>query len=419
MADENENKSSSVWEHPLASFGMNVGKGLLGTAVQHTLNAREAQKAFDRQKKLLRMEYDYNQKAQRNAPLNTRLGLEKAGINPALMNEGNFAPAGASASGAPSAQVSAPDFGGDMSAMSLQSAQAENLRASNENIQTQNALLKEQENAVRLENEKRQIEINRMKDADSGVNENMVEHLKRMSQILRSNNLDSSAIDKRIEDIEKGDRNYTMGALEMNDLFEKYRSQFAQNIPAYTEAENKLKVEELRKKHPQVFEALALAPEQEQRRIDAEISKLYRDAYNAQMSGNLNAKKVEEIQANINKIVADTKAVLQDTKSRYLNDPRLLIADEEYGKLGTYLGMDVYEKATGVLTDLISTQGKATLLQNAKDSVKDLGQQVTAPNAPIPTKLKTASEPKKTNKRSAPKKESTTPRKRSRKTGKK
>lgn len=350
MSDENK---SSVFEHPLTSFGMNLGKGLLGSAVQHTLNSREAQKAFDRQKKLLRMEFDYNQKAQRNAPLNTRLGLEKAGINPALMNEGNFAPAGASASGAPSAQVSAPDFGGDISSMSLQGAQAENLRASSENIASQNALLKAQQNAVELENEKRRIEISRMRDADSGVNENMLEHLRRMSQILRSNNLDSSVIDKRIEDIEKGERNYTMGALEMNDLFEKYRSQFAQNIPAYSEAENKLKVEELRKKNPKVFEALALAPQKEQEKIEAEIQKIYRDAYNAQMSGNLNAKKVDEIQANINKVVAETKAVLQDAKSRYLNDPRLLIADEEYGKLGTYLGMDAYEKATGVLTTLL------------------------------------------------------------------
>ena len=418
MSVENDNKKS-IFEHPLASFGMSVGKGLLGTAVQHTLNSREAQKAFDRQKKLLRMEYEYNQKAQRNAPMNTRLGLEKAGINPALMNDGNFSPAGASASGASSGQVSAPDFGGDISAMSLQSAQAENLRASNENIATQNSLLKEQENAVRLENEKREIEISRMRDADSGVNENMLEHFRRLSQILRSNNLDSSLVDKRIEDIEKGERNYTVGALEMNDLFEKYRSQFSQNIPAYTEAENKLKVQELRKKNPKVFEALALAPQKEQEKIDAEISKIYRDAYNAQMSGNLNAKKVEEIQSNINKVVAETKSILQDAKSRYLNDPRLLISDEEYGKLGTYLGIDVYEKAMGVLADLLSSQGKAQLLQNAKDSVTELGQKVTASNEPLPLAPKTPSESKRTNNRLASKKGASAPRKRSRKTGKK
>lgn len=352
MSDENQSKSS-IFEHPLASFGMNVGKGLLGTAVQHTLNSREAQKAFDRQKKLLRMEFDYNQKAQRNAPLNTRLGLEKAGINPALMNEGNFAPAGASASGAPSAQVSVPDFGGDISTMSLQSAQAENLRASNENISTQNALLKEQENAVRLENEKREIEISRMRDADTGVNENMLEHLRKLKDIMTNNGVDASEIQSKIDAIEKGDRSYTMGALLMNDAFEKFRAQVANNIPAYSEAEGRLKVAELRKKNPKVFEALALAPQKEQDKIEAEISKIYRDAYNAQMSGNLNAKKVDEIQANINKVVAETKSILQDAKSRYLNDPRLLIADEEYGKLGTYLGMDAYEKATGVLTTLL------------------------------------------------------------------
>lgn len=343
----------SILEHPLASFGSSMAKGLVGTAVQHTLNAREAQKAFDRQKKLLRMEYNYNQKAQRNAPLNTRLGLEKAGINPALMNEGNFAPAGASASGVPSSQVSAPDLGGDISTMSLQSAQAENLRASNENLVTQNALLKEQENAVRLENEKREIEIGRMRDADAGVNENMLEHLRKLKDIMTNNGIDASEIQSKIGAIEKGDRSYTMGALLMNDAFEKFRAQVANNIPAYSEAEGRLKVAELRKKHPKVFEALALAPQSEQDKIEAEIQKIYRDAYEAQMSGNLNAKKVEEIQANVNKIVADTKAVLQDAKSRYLNDPRLLIADEEYGKLGTYLGMDAYEKATGVLTTLL------------------------------------------------------------------
>lgn len=343
----------SIMEHPLASFGANVAKGLVGTALQHTLNAREAQKAFDRQKKLLRMEYNYNQKAQRNAPLNTRLGLEKAGINPALMNEGNFSPAGASASGAPSAQVSAPDLGGDISTMSLQSAQAENLRASNENIATQNALLKEQENAIRLENEKREIEIGRMRDADAGVNENMLEHLRKLKDILTNNGVDASEIQSKIDAIEKGDRSYTMGALLMNDAFEKFRAQVANNIPAYSEAEGRLKVAELRNKHPKVFEALALAPQKEQEKIEAEIQKIYRDAYDAQMSGNLNAKKVEEIQANINKVVAETKSILQDTKSRYLNDPRLLIADEEYGKLGTYLGMDAYEKATGVLTTLL------------------------------------------------------------------
>lgn len=352
--------------------------------INNKMQQREAQKAYDRQKKLLREEYLINQDAQRNAAKNNVFGMKQAGVNPALAADGNFAPAGASVPSAPMADVESP-----VSA-ALAAAQTENIIAAqqktNQNIDADIAVKMEQERKLKNEADIAELTANRMRDADSGVNENMLSHLKSIRAVLAHNNEDTSFVDNAIKEIEDGTRNYTLGSLEMNDLFERYRKSHASNLPVYSENDSNLKIAELRRKSPTYSKLVSALPEKEASKVDAEIAKIYRDAYNAQVSGNLTEKKIQEIDVNIKKVLEEAKSIAQRTRSEYLRDPRMLIDDEDYAKLATYIGMDVYEKGTGVLEALVT---KSLPTPQLPDKVEEMEQEVLAPNSKIPVKLKT------------------------------
>lgn len=339
-----------------------IAAAAIGAAASHINNKmqqREAQKAYDRQKKLLREEYQINQDAQRNAAKNNVFGMKAAGVNPALAADGNFAPAGASVPSAPMADVESP-----VSA-ALAAAQTQNVIAAqektNQNIDADIAVKKEQERKLKNEADIAKLTADRMRDADSGVNENMLTHLRAMRDSISRLKGNTAPIDKIIMEIENGERAYTLGSLEMNNLFEEYRRKHTLNMPAYSEMESNLKIADLKAKSPSYAKLVAALPEKESKKLDAEISKIYRDAYLAQSNGVLNEKKMQEIDANIKKTLEDARAIAQRAKSEYLRDPRMLINDEEYGKLATYIGMDVYEHGMDVLNQLITKSLPAEL----------------------------------------------------------
>lgn len=398
----NTDKSGAMSLHPLASLGANVAQGLLGTAVQHTLNSREAQKAFDRQKKMLRMEYDLNQQAQRNAPLNTRKGLEKAGINPAVMAEGSFSPAGASASGAPSAQVSAPDFKDSFSTIEMQNAQRENMAMSSLNLQAQNALLQAQKDNVEAQTAKTRTEVNRMKDADSGVTENMRSHLEGIEKVMVSLGMDATNVRDMIKQIDSGERQYTLGSLEMNNLFEQFRSLHLGNLPKYSGAEFDARVNAFKAQNPNFAEIIASAPEREQKEFEAKIRQYYASVYEMVSQGRLNEQSVSKIELEKNQLIELIKSIAQSRKAEYLRDNRLMIDEEDYSHLATNLGLQASEFASELLGDLVKQKAGGQVqsmlneqkgdiqrdLKTPPDKVETFRQDVVAPNGKIQQTLK-------------------------------
>lgn len=354
-----------------ASSSMNAGSavgpvsGLVETGVQHALNERSAERSFDRQKQLLRQEYDYNQMAQRNAVRNTIAGAVDAGVNPVgVLNSGGFTPAGASASGASSASVARPDLRPDRTTAQADqmNAQVAIMQKQLDDVQASIDLKKSQKDNVDADTEGKNLNNDSFRDANQAANENMREHLAGLKDLFESLGIDTSSIDAKIDDIDKGVRVYTQGAIRLNSEFEKYRKDLLENIPRYDQTNFDYKVAELKKNNPKIAEAIATLPLSEQDKINAEISKIYADALKAQTSAQLDAEKIDEIETNI-------KAMVQRMKSEYLRDPRLMLADEDYAHFASWLGMDVYEKGMSMLQSLIqlrSGQAGAQALQELK-----------------------------------------------------
>lgn len=364
--DWNASPSAPVSQGANNSTAAGVAAGVGETLLQHDLNERSAEKAFQRQQKLLRQEFDYNQKAQRNSVVNMRKSAEDAGLSPlALLGQG-FSPAGASASGVSAASVSKPDLRPDRTTAQFDqmAAQTAVLQKQLDDIQAGIDLKNSQKDNVDEDTESKKLGNEQTRDANQAANENMREHLQGLKQLFESLGADASSIDAKIDDIDQGVRVYTQGAIRLNSEFEKYRKDLLENVPRYEQTNFDYKVAQLKKNNPQIAEAIASLPVSEQDKINAEITKIYADAFKAQTSAQLDAHKINEIETNV-------KALTQRMKSEYLRDPRLMLSDSDYAHFASWLGMDVYEKGMNTLQALIqmrSGQAGAQLLQDAKQS---------------------------------------------------
>lgn len=347
--------NDSVENSTLAGVGAGVGE----TYLQYKLNEKSAEKAFQRQQKLLREEYDYNQQAQRNSISNMRKSAEEAGLSPiAILGQG-FSPAGASASGVSSASVARPNLRPDSTAARFDqtAAQVEVLKKQLDDIQASIDLKGAQKENVDEDTRTKSMDNDMKVDANQAVNEDMLVHLRGLRSVMHSVGMDVSQIDKQIKELEEGERGYSMGSLMANLQFEDYRKKHLLNLPAYHEGMFNYKVAQIKNKYPAIAEAIAKRPQDEQHKIWSDIEKAYAEAYKAMSSGSLDVKKAQEIDANI-------QNTLQIIKQRYLSDPRLMIAEEDYSHFSTWLGMDVYEKGFGLLTDVIKARLGAMNAEN-------------------------------------------------------
>lgn len=346
----------------LAGAGAGVGE----TYLQYKLNEKSAEKAFQRQQKLLREEYDYNQQAQRNSISNMRKSAEDAGLSPlAILGQG-FSPAGASASGVSAASVARPNLRPDSTAARFDqtNAQVAVMQKQLDDIQASIDLKKSQKDNVDADTEGKNLDNASNRDANAAANEDMREHFEVLKDLYSSLGIDTSDIEARLDDIDKGVRVYTQGAIRLNSEFEKYRKDLLENVPRYEQTNFDYKVARLKANNPKIAEAIATLPVSEQHKIDADIVKIYSEAYKLQTAAQLDAQKIDEIQTNI-------KAMVQRMKSEYLRDPRLMLADEDYAHFASWLGMDVYEKGMSVLQSLIqmrSGQLGAEKIQQMKDA---------------------------------------------------
>lgn len=346
---------------PSTAASSGIGGSLAGAAaggaetyIQYKLNQKEAQKAFERQQKLLRQEYDYNQKAQRNSVANMVQSAKDAGLSPVAMTGQSFSPAGASASGVSAASVSRPELSPDRTmAQNAQVAQQVDLMGQQiKDLQASIDLKEAQKNNVNESTRGTRIDNMHKEDADMAVHENMREHLVGLSDALKKLGQDTTWIDQKIQDIDNGDRSYTTGALQANKLFEEYRRSHTANIPVYSEAQFQYKIAELKRQNPKIAEAIATLPVSERGKLEADIVKLYAEAYKLQTSAQLDA-------SNIDYLETQSKSLVQRMKSEYLRDPRLMLSDEDYAHFASWLGMDVYEKGMSVLQGLIQARAGA------------------------------------------------------------
>lgn len=300
--------------------------GLGESAIQYKLNSAEADKAYQRQQQLLRKEYDYNQQAQKNSYVNAVESAKRAGLSPVAVLGQSFAPAGASASGVSSASVSRPELSPDrvVSQSDLLAAQVENLAAQNENI-------KEQTRGNKIDNDRKD-------DADSVVTENMRSHLDAIVNKFKSLGVDVSELESKIEQIDNGDRSYTLGALLANQTFEAYRRAFNENLPSYDKAYLETIVAYNKATNKAVWDALERMPQVEYQKYKAEITELYSRAQELAKRGKLDEKEIEKLNADIGQINVNIRRAV-------VNDPKLALDVGDIDAFERWLKMDIYDRA--------------------------------------------------------------------------
>ena len=335
--------------------------GLGETALQYKLNSAEADKAYQRQQQLLRQEYDYNQQAQKNSYVNAVESAKRAGLSPVAVLGQSFAPAGASASGVSAASVSRPEMSPDrvVSQSDLLAAQVENLAAQNANI-------KEQTRGEKIDNDRKD-------DADSVVTENMRSHLQAIVDKFKSLGVDVSELESKIEQIDNGDRNYTVGALLANQAFEAYRKAFNENLPSYDKAYLETIVAYNKANNKAVWEALERMPQVEYQKYKAEITELYSRAQELAKRGELNEKQIEKLNTDIGQISVNIRRAI-------VNDPRLALDVGDVDAFERWLKMDIYDRALNFGSEFLMTKTRAKSGQVNPDKKIDAQEKKEYPN---------------------------------------
>lgn len=327
------------------------------TALQYKLNADEAKKAFERQQKLLRQEYDYNQLAQKESAANLVESAKRAGLSPVAVTGQSFSPAGASASGVSAAQVSKPELSPDkvVNAMDLMGAQVANLKAQNSNIAA--------------DTRGKEIDNARKEDADSVVNENFRSHFQAIVDKFSKLGIDVSDLENKIDEIDSGDRKYTVGALMTNELFERYRAKFNENLPSYDKAYLDTIVANLRANNEKLWTALEQKDIAEFRKLKNEVVNVYEQTQKLVTSQKLDNAQVAKLEQEI-------KEITQRMRQAVANDPNLALEVGDIDAFERYMLMDVYNRAldfgAGILNAKFNKAGQMQLNDQKGQQQMDL-----------------------------------------------
>lgn len=329
------------------------------TALQYKLNSDEARKAFERQQKLLRQEYDYNQLAQKESAANLVESAKRAGLSPVAVTGQSFSPAGASASGVSSAQVSKPDLSPDrvVNGMDLMGAQVANLVAQNANIAA--------------DTRGKQIDNARKQDADSVVNENFRSHFQAIVNKFSALGIDVSDLENKIDEIDSGERQYTVGALLTNELFERYRAKFNENLPSYDKAYLDTVVANLKANNEKVWEALSNKDIAEFRKLKNEVVNIYEDTQKKVTEQKLNEEEISHIE---NKI----KEICVNIRKEVASNPLLALDVGDVDAFERYILMDIYGRTFDFGAEVLGKRlGKTTTTTIHKNETKPYNKTTT------------------------------------------
>lgn len=335
------------------------------TALQYKLNSDEARKAFERQQKLLRQEYDYNQLAQKESAANLVESAKRAGLSPVAVTGQSFSPAGASASGVSASQVSKPDLSPDrvVNSMDLMGAQVANLAAQNANIAA--------------DTRGKEIENARKEDADSVVNENFRSHFQAIVDKFSELGIDVSDLENKIDEIDSGDRKYTVGALLTNELFERYRAKFNENLASYDKAYLDTIVANLKANNEKVWDALSNKDIAEFRKLKNEVVNIYEDTQKKVTEQKLNEAEISHIENRI-------KEICVNIRKEVANNPLLALDVNDVDAFERWLLMDVYARSLDFGAEVLGKRlGKTTTTTIHKNETKPYNKTTTEEYKPL------------------------------------
>lgn len=293
-----------------------IGSALVGGAASLVGNGIQylTQKNYNRQarsdyEKHAKQQFLYGQQAQRNAAVNEVRGMRQAGLNPALVDNGNFQASVGSAAPMQQSSASAPDFSAGISALMNAVTNRFNADTNKQNADTQLSSVNSQ-NALRDEQRESVVRENAREDSyDMTISKNF-------DAVQKSLSSSSNPIEKALGDAlakemydEEGKRNdevFTSGALR------GYRDFLEAQSSMQSSAESVL-----RSKLGQQVLAAQISDEQVRRALEnmpiAQYSQLLAFTQQALSAIMLNSAKtdwtkqdLEKLRTEIQKIAADT-----------------------------------------------------------------------------------------------------------------
>lgn len=324
MANDNQKASVSP-----VDIAMPVVGGV-ASAVYNEWSQREAEKRSVRySKELANYNYQLQRRAEREAPMNQKLGLERAGLSTALATEGKFsAPVGNSAT-PPSAQ------GQRLDPM---------MTADLIGKQLQNKLLAEEVRGKDIEN-------TRLEDEDATYDKNLRSWID--GQLTRTDI--SEDYRKMLEAMRGNVQPYSKGSFDGLDKFIELTPKMQEQILRKTSAEYQTKILEVKQALRQ-YEWVA-------RMDSATFDKLVADTAQIQMNTSLLSAKVGLSRMEGNKLLAETQKLIEETKQISNGNIVELWTNGEWKKLMAFYG----DKVIGSAIDVVGVAGKAKLARRATE----------------------------------------------------
>lgn len=189
---------------------------LAGSGIQYLTQKNYNRQARADYEKHAFQQFQYGQQAQRNAASNEVIGLRRAGLNPALLDNGNFQVANGGSAPMQQSSASAPDISGGIAALVNALTNRFNADTNKQNADTQLSAV-ESQNDLRAEQREALVRENAREDSyDSTINKNFDAIQKTLSS--SDNELErvlGEALRKEMygEDGERNDAEFDSGAL--------------------------------------------------------------------------------------------------------------------------------------------------------------------------------------------------------------
>lgn len=298
--------------------------GGVASAVYNEWSQREAEKRSVRySKELADYNYRLQRQAEREAPLNQKYGLERAGLSAALATEGKFsAPVGNSATPPYTAgQHLDPMMTADLIGKQLQ-----------------NKLLAEEVRGKDIEN-------TRMEDEDATYDKNLRTWVD--GQLTRT---DISEDYRNMLEAMRGNVHpYSKGSFDGIDKFIELTPKMQDQILRKTSAEYQMQILETKQALKQ-YEWVA-------RMDEKQFEKLVSECAQIQINTSLLSAKTGLTRMEGNKLMAETQKLIEETKAISNGNVVELWTNGEWKKLMAFYG----DKAIGTAMDVASVGGKARL----------------------------------------------------------
>lgn len=381
----------------ISKTGIASGAMSLGGSIMQAAHGYYSQKNLARQQqanylKNLAQSYEYGQEGQRNAASNAVQGYRKAGMSPALASAGNFS---APAVSAPLGSASSPHVDNGIASAFVQGVEADTRKkqvAINDSLavseiaqrKEQVDLTKAQKDLVEQQAKELEIENSRKDAEDATVHESLVSWASaELDKATENDDVVAQAVWSNILTTSKDER-FNRGTMEaMRDVNNVLTSMDSNNLKRWNNIYNLEITRGLISSHSWNF--VIDMPRLEREKAIASIGQIGMQTAALFAESRLNMHKIQEINANVAKIEAETE-MLFSLKNKYEaeadkaeterlriyhNDPAAMLAARDLQAFGVYAFGRTLQTAENVVPQLVGIGSKTKMAGKALEQAAE------------------------------------------------